>query len=105
MAGPIGAPLDLTKEQRQELTALSRGHSTSQKLAERARIVLLAADGVSVSGTAQRLGRACLGRALFLKGRCLSPIVSAIGCPPSRTRISKPKARAFAPPILTPRSG
>jgi transposase len=55
MAGPIASPLDLTTEQRQELTALSRGHSTPQKLAERARIVLLAADGVSVSETAQQL--------------------------------------------------
>lgn len=56
MAGCIAASLDLTTEQRQELTALSRAHSTPRKLAERARIVLLAADGVSVSETAQRLG-------------------------------------------------
>ena len=56
MAGRIAAPLELTTEQRQELTALCRAHSTPQKLAERARIVLLAADGVSVTGTARRLG-------------------------------------------------
>jgi putative transposase len=59
MAGGIAAPLELTTEQRQELTLLSRAHSTPQKLAERARIVLLAADGVSVTETAQRL---CLWR-------------------------------------------
>jgi transposase len=48
--------VELTTEQRQELTALTRAHSTPQKLAERAQIVLLAADGVSVTGTAQQLG-------------------------------------------------
>ncbi len=34
MAGCIAAPLDLTTEQRQELSALSRAHSTPQKLAD-----------------------------------------------------------------------
>jgi hypothetical protein len=43
MAGRIAAPLELTTQQRQELTALIRAHSTPQKLAERPRIVLLAA--------------------------------------------------------------
>ena len=56
MAGRIAAPLALTTEQRQELNALIRAHSTQQKLAQRARIIVLAADGVSVSETAQRLG-------------------------------------------------
>jgi len=56
MAGRKGARVELTTETRQELTALSRAHSTPQKLAERARIILLAADGVSVSETAQELG-------------------------------------------------
>ena len=56
MAGRIAAPLELTTEQRQELTALIRAHSTPQKLAERARIIILAADGAGVGETAQRLG-------------------------------------------------
>ena len=56
MAGRIAAPPELTTEQRQELTALIRAHSTPQKLAERARIIILAADGVGVGETAQRLG-------------------------------------------------
>ena len=55
MAGRIAARLELTAEQRQELTALTRAHSTPQKLAERARIVLLAGDGVSVTETARQL--------------------------------------------------
>jgi putative transposase len=56
MAGRIAARVELTTEQRQELTALTRAHSTPRKLAERVRIVLLAADGASVSETSQRLG-------------------------------------------------
>ena len=56
MAGRIVASLELTARQRQELNTLDRAHSTPQKLAERARIVLLAADGVSVSETARQLG-------------------------------------------------
>ena len=52
MAGRIAAPLELTTEQRQELTALIRAHSTPQKLAERARIIILAADGAGVGETA-----------------------------------------------------
>ncbi len=56
MAGRKAARVELTAQARQELTALSRAHSTPRKLAERAQIVLLAADGVSVSETAQQLG-------------------------------------------------
>jgi putative transposase len=56
MAGRIAAPLELTTEQRQELTVLIRAHSTPQKLVERVRIIILAADGVGVGETAQRLG-------------------------------------------------
>ena len=56
MAGRKAARIELTMEERQELTALSRAHSTPRKLAERARIILLAADGVSVSETARLLG-------------------------------------------------
>lgn len=53
--GRKAAPLELTASQRQELTALIRAHSTPQKLAERARIILLAADGASVIETARQL--------------------------------------------------
>ena len=56
MAGSIAASLELTTQQRQELDSLERAHSTPQKLAERVQIVLLAAEGVSVSETARRLG-------------------------------------------------
>jgi transposase len=56
MLGRIAAPLELTTEQRQELTALLRAHSTPWKLAERARIIMLAADGIGIGETARRLG-------------------------------------------------
>jgi putative transposase len=56
MAGRKAARVELTTKERQELTALSRAHSTPRKLVERAWIILLAADGVSVSETAQQLG-------------------------------------------------
>ena len=56
MTGHIATPLTLTVEQRQKLTILIQGHSTPQKLAERARIIILAADGIGVGETARRLG-------------------------------------------------
>jgi len=55
MAGRIAARVELTPEQREELSALTRAHSTPQKLAERARIILLAAEGVGIGETARRL--------------------------------------------------
>ena len=45
MAGSIAASREVTTQQPQELNSLDRAHSTPQKLAERAQIVLLAADG------------------------------------------------------------
>ena len=56
MMGHIAAPFELTTEQRQDLTGLFRAHSTPRKLAERARIIILAADGIGVGETARRLG-------------------------------------------------
>jgi putative transposase len=50
------SPIELSSEHERDLTALVRAHSTPQKLAERARIVLLAATGLGVDETARRLG-------------------------------------------------
>lgn len=50
------SPLQLSTAHERELNELVRAHSTPQKLAERARIVLLAAAGLGVTETAQRLG-------------------------------------------------
>jgi transposase len=46
----------LTQEQQQKLEQLVRAHSTSQKLVERAKMILLAAEGYNVGSTAQQLG-------------------------------------------------
>jgi putative transposase len=50
------SPVHLSAEHERELNDLVRAHSTPQKLAERARIILLAAAGLGVDETAQRLG-------------------------------------------------
>ena len=48
--------IQLSPDPERELKALVRTHSTPQKLAERARIVLHASAGLGVSETAERLG-------------------------------------------------
>jgi len=50
------SPVPLSSEHERELNELVRAHSTPQKLAERARIILLAATGLGIGETAQRLG-------------------------------------------------
>lgn len=52
----FAAPIGLTDEERSELERLIRTGSTSQQLALRARMIVLAADGVGVGETAQQLG-------------------------------------------------
>jgi putative transposase len=48
--------IQLSADHERELKALVRAHSTPQKLAERARIVLLASSGRGVTETAEQLG-------------------------------------------------
>lgn len=50
------APVCLSAEERNDLERLIRSRSTPQQLALRARMIVLAADGVGVCETAQRLG-------------------------------------------------
>ncbi len=50
------SPVQLSAEHERELNNLVRAHSTPQKLAERARIILLAAAGVGIAETAMQLG-------------------------------------------------
>ena len=50
------SPIELSVEHEHELNSLVRAHSTPQKLAERARIILLAARGLGVEETADELG-------------------------------------------------
>jgi putative transposase len=49
-------PIVLTAVQEQVLTRLVRAHTTPRKLAERARMILLAAAGTGVRETARQLG-------------------------------------------------
>jgi transposase len=49
-------PIMMTPSQEQVLTRLVRAHTTPQKLAERAQLVLLAAAGTGVRETARQLG-------------------------------------------------
>jgi transposase len=46
----------LSSAERSELDGLMRSHSTPQHLARRARMIVMAADGVGVGETAERLG-------------------------------------------------
>jgi putative transposase len=50
------SPVQLSAEHERELKDLVRAHSTPQKLAERARIILPAAAGLGVGETARQLG-------------------------------------------------
>jgi len=56
MPVPKADAIELSPEQEQALSGLIRAHSTPQKLAERARIVLLASEGLSNTEIGQRLG-------------------------------------------------
>lgn len=50
------SPIQLSSDHERELQSLVRAHSTAQNLAERARIVLLAASGLGIGESAAELG-------------------------------------------------
>jgi transposase len=56
MPGPKPPPIEVTVEQRAALERLVRRPTTGQQLAERARIVLLAADGLNNCEVARAVG-------------------------------------------------
>ena len=56
MPHPKAAALPLSAEHKAQLESLARAHSTPQQLALRARIILLAGQGVGVGEAAQQLG-------------------------------------------------
>lgn len=56
MPGPKPLTLELSAEERSELQALVRRHTTAQQIAQRARIVLRAAEGQTNSAIARELG-------------------------------------------------
>jgi transposase len=56
MAGATAAPLRLGEGDREELTRLVRSSTAEARLVQRARIVLLAAEGVSNAAIAEQVG-------------------------------------------------
>jgi transposase len=56
VVGAVAAPLQLREGDREELTRLVRSSTAEARLVQRARIVLLAADGVSNAAIAERVG-------------------------------------------------
>jgi putative transposase len=56
MRGPKPAVLELNESEREELEALVRKHSTPQQIAQRARMILLAAQGNNNEEVARELG-------------------------------------------------
>ena len=56
MAHPIAPAIVLSAEEKAQLESLVRARSTPQQMALRARIILLAGEGVGVSAAADRLG-------------------------------------------------
>ena len=55
MPGPLAPPIELTPDERHELETLVRRHTAPQQLVLRARIILLAADGLNNSQIAREL--------------------------------------------------
>ena len=55
MPGPRPPAVELTDEARRELEGLARRHKTGQQVADRARIILRAADGLNNSEIAREL--------------------------------------------------
>ena len=56
MPNPVAVPIDLTANEREQLEAWSRRRSSAQALAQRSRIVLLAAEGLTNTEIGERLG-------------------------------------------------
>jgi putative transposase len=71
MRGPTPPALVLSAAEREALAALARRHSTPQQIAQRARIILAAADGLNHRQIARALG-VSLDSARFWRRRWLS---------------------------------
>ena len=92
MARPT--PIILSEAERSELEGLIRSHSTPQHLARRARMIVMAADGIGVGETAERLGVWRKGVS-FWRARWLAGGESA-----AERLCDAP--RSGAPPTITP---
>jgi putative transposase len=78
MPGPMAPPVELTAEERRDLERLIRRQTAPQQVAMRARIVLLAADGLNTSEIARALGlEADTVRLWRQRWRCLQGVALA----------------------------
>jgi transposase len=73
MPNPVAVPIELSKVEREQLEAWTRRRTSAQALAQRSRIVLLAAEGLKNTEIAERLqikrGTAATWRSRFAVGR------------------------------------
>ncbi len=56
MPNPVAIAVELSDEEREQLEAWTRRRTSAQALAQRSRIVLLAAEGLKNTEVAERLG-------------------------------------------------
>lgn len=71
MPGPSPAKIELSDRERQELEKLAARHTTGQQKAQRARIILKAAEGKNHAETAKEL-RVSIDMATLWRGRWLA---------------------------------
>ena len=88
------APITLRCEERSDLERLIRSHSTPQHLARRARMIVMAADGVGVGETALQLG-------VWRKGVSSWRARWLAGCGESSTERLADAPRSGAPATIT----
>src|SRR5579871_6723721 len=73
MPNPVAVPIELSEAEREQLEAWTRRRTSAQALAQRSRIVLLAAEGLKNTEIAQRLqikrGTAATWRSRFAVDR------------------------------------
>ena len=100
-------PIELSAEYELELNALVRAHSTPQKLAERARIILLAASGLGVEETANELGiwrkTASTWRRRWMDAEATDGVAARLSDAPRSGAPARLSARSWPCPVKTPR--
>src|SRR4051812_49950179 len=93
MPDPVAVQIALSEDEREQLEAWSRRRKSAQALAQRSRIVLLAAEGLKNTEIAQRLG---VTRPMVTKWRSRVGVERLDG-PVDEARPRRPRAAADAP--------
>ena len=79
----VAVGIELSDEEREQLEAWTRRRTSAQALAQRSRIVLLAAEGLKNTEIAERLAISRTTAAIWRAG---SPSTASTGCSTSRAR-------------------